>query len=429
MGYSFSGDIELVELTLVSSLGKVIDISHIAMEINIYQSLFKHYLRCDVAIGDALNLGNLMEGIPDENVPGGWTGGERLIVSYRENTDPSNDSETPIKKHMFVLYEMSNRIKNNDFSEQYIIQGISLEAFVTIPQKIRKSYGGKKGNTIQNMVKSVVNEYIYPNPISDLYAKVNIRKTIVIDDTVGLQKYVIPSLTVDNTIDFLANEADSDSHYPYYMFYEDSEGFKFRNIPNILKDINQNKKELPTFFYFMSNYFEASDDEDVQFDDQYKIIDFSVDKTTNILDNVKYGLYKSKNIQLDIINKKTNTVVFDYTKEKDKFESLQSGDFFGNVGSDDAIISLSTQDNLRDKKNSFKRQIFNSTMKVSIPGDSSLNVGDIINLNFYINNTIIEDQGLDKQLSGKYIITSLRQKINQTIFTTLLDVSKDVSLI
>jgi hypothetical protein len=427
MGYSFSGDIELVQLTLSNSSGQVIDISHIAMEVNIYQSLFKHYLRCDVAIGDSLNLGNILVGNEKENIPVGWTGGETLTIAYRENTDPSKDSEVPIKRHMFVLFEMTDRIKNNEFSEQYLIQGISLEAFVSIPQKIRKSYGGSEGNTIKNMIGSICNEYILPNPVSDLYSKVNIRKTVDIDETSGLEKYVIPSLSVDETIDFLANEADSESHYPYYVFYEDSEGFKFKNVPNLIQ--KKSEPNIPSYFYFMSNYFEATDDDDIKYEDQYKIIDFSVEKATNILENVTQGLYKAKNIKLDIINKKSEISVFDYQKEKGKFETLQRGDFFGEVGNDDVILSLSTKGNLRDKRNSLKKQIFNNVMNVSIPGDSSLNVGGIIELKFYINNSFTEDQGLDKQLSGKYIITNLRQKINTNIFTTQMTVSKDVSLI
>ncbi|MBC8548143.1 MAG: hypothetical protein H8D23_00695, partial [Candidatus Brocadiales bacterium] len=258
------------------------------------------------------------------------------------------------------------------------------------------------------------------------YAKSHIRKTVEVDETLGLERYVIPSLTVDETINFLADEADSAEHYPYFVFYEDSNGFKFKNVPDLIRNA---KKDLPTFFYFMSNYFEATDNEDVKYEDQYKIIDFSVEKTSNILDNTANGLYKAKNIKLDIINKKVTTSIFDYQKEKDNFETLQKGYHSGSVGSDDVILSLSTKDNLRDKKNSFKRQIFNNVMDVSIPGDSSLNVGDVIKLNFYINNTIIEDHGLDKQLSGKYIIANLRQKLNQNIFTTQLTVAKDVSLI
>lgn len=429
MDYAYAGDIELVELSLISSSGQVIDISHIALEVNIYQSLFKHFLRCDVAIGEALNLGNILKGNPKENIPGGWTGGETLMVAYREKTDPSKDSKVPIKRHMFLIYKASDRIKNNDFTEQYMLQCVSLEAFISLPQKIRKSYGGKRGNTISNMIKSICEKYLYSKPISDMYSRVNIRKENEIDETTGLRKFVIPTLTVDETIDFLANEADSDSHYPYYLFYEDSTGFKFRDIPKIMRNIKQYETELPTYFYFMSNYFEATNEEDVKYDDQYKIIEFEIIQTNNILEDVMFGLYKAKNIKLDIINKTAKTTVFDYQKEKENFETLQSGNFSGDVGNDDVMISLSTKDNLKDRRNSYKKQLFNSIMKLSIPGNSSLNVGGVINLNFYINNSIIEDQGLDKQISGRYIITELRQKINQNVFTTILTVAKDVSLI
>jgi hypothetical protein len=441
--YKFPGDVEIGDVTLIGTAGQGISIKNLVGEINIYQNIFDHYLQCDIAVSDSLNLNSVFKGFVEERIPTGFNGGEKLIISYRESVDASKNSEVPWKKHMFALYELSDKSRINEFTESYILSGISLEAYQTIPQKISKSYGGNGGNTISNMMNSIIEEYVYNNTLKDVYSAAKIQKSVTVDETSGLQRYVIPSLTVDDTIDFLANESDSADHYPYYVFYEDSNGFNFRNVPDLIK----NPTKIPTYFYFMSNMVESK--LDASGDDQYKITSYNISKTTNVLTNIKGGLFKSKTINLDILKKKNKEVIFDYTKEVDNFQKLQGGIVLGEV-SGDPVITLTTSRNGHDsdsnfqkenplpkrvnsiyhRKKSFQRQIFNNVMEVTIPGNSSLNVGGLIFLIFHTHNDIDTDHNqIDKYLTGRYLITKVRQKINDNVFTTVLECSKDVGLI
>lgn len=443
--YRFPGDVEITAATIVSSRGEVFDIRNMVLEINIYQSLFDHYLQCDIAISDALNLNNSIKGDEDKSIPGGFNGGEVLIISYRERTDASMDSEIPVKKHMFGIYETSDRSRINENTESYIISGISLEAYQTMPQTINKVYGRGPGNTITNMMKSIINEYVYTDVMRDQYRVAKIYKSVEVDDTSGLQKYIIPSLSVDETIDFLANEADSEDHYPYYIFYEDSSGFKFKNVSSLIDNASLDF----TYTHFMSNITESNTEDGVKYDDQYKIISYSIVKDNNILKNVSGGLFKSKTINLDILKKKTNAVVFDYEKESDKFTTVGNGKFNVEVNGT-PIVNLTTSRTNHDsdvlfqketplpkklntffsRKGSYQKQLFNKVIEISIPGNSTINVGGVIDLEFYIHNDIGTDKGqLDKLLSGSYLITKVRQKITDDVFTTLLECSKGNNLL
>lgn len=444
-GYRFPGDVEIISATIVSSRGEVFDIRDMVLEINIYQSIFDHYLQCDVVVEDALNLNNSIKGDYGEGIPGGFNGGEVLAISYRERTDASMDSKIPVKKHMFGIYETSDRSRMNENTESYIISGISMEAYQTIPQKINKAYGRDGGNTISNMLKSIIDEYVLNNTMKDSYRVAKIHKSVDIDETTGRHKYIIPSLSVDETIDFLANEADSADHYPYYVFYEDSNGFKFKNVPDLILDSPIDF----TYTYFISNVTESNTEEGVKFDDQYKIISYSILKDNNILENVKGGLVKSKTINLDILKKKSNKVVFDYNKESENFTNTSNGKFNIEVEGD-PIINLTTSrighdsdilfqkesplpkktNTFFSKKLSYKKQLFNKVIEVSIPGNSTINIGTVIDLEFYIHNDIGTDKGqLDKLLSGSYLITKVRQKITDDVFTTLLECSKGTNLL
>ena len=79
---------------------------------------------------------------------------------------------------------------------------------------------------------------------------------------------------------------------------------------------------------------------------------------------------------------------------------------------------------------SYNKQIFNNVVEVMIAGDSTKNVGGLIDLQFYINNTIGENKyEVDKTLSGQYLITKVRQKINAENFVTIMQCCKDSAML
>lgn len=438
-GYRFAGDVEIKSINLVLSGGRSLDISDMILEVNIYQNMFEHYLRGNFVVEDALNLNNIIKGNKEAGIAGGFNGGEYIIISYRERTDPGYKG-IAYKQHMFALYETSNRRRISEFNESYMLSGISAEAYQTIPQKINKAYGRGSGSTISKMIKSIVDEYVLTNDIKTIYRSARINKSLDIDETSGLHKYIIPSLSIDGSINFLANEADSIDHYPYYIFFEDSSGFKFKNVPQMIADAPIDF----TYTYFMSNVGESDTKEGVVQDDQYKIISYDILKDDNILSNVKGGLFKAKTINLDILKKNKKEVIFDYNKESDNFQTVSDGKFAVEVVGDPVINLISSRtghDNdvlfqketalpkktntTLNRKLSYGKQLFNKIIQVSIPGNSSINVGGLIDLEFFIHNNIGTDKGnLDKSLSGQYLITKVRQKITNDVFTTILECAR-----
>ena len=444
--YSFPGDVEIGEITIVSHGGEVFNITEMYLECNIYQSIFKHYLECEIAIHDALNINHEIKGNVDSAIASGFRGGEVLIVQYRERTDPSQDAKVPFKRHMFGIYEMSDRSKFNENSETYILSAISFEAFQTIPQKISKTYGARGGGKVSNMITSIIAEYILPETMLDNLASSNILKNVVVDETSGIDTFTIPNMSVDKTIDYLSREADSPDYYPLYTFYEDSNGYNFRNISKLVAE----PEVMDTYFYYPSNYEDATNNEELEASDEKKIISYDMIKDNNILENTKNGLFKSRTIGVDILRKKTTERKFEYIKEKDKFSTLNGSRFNVEVVGDPVLNvkyttfghdndSFFNNDNtvmpkkdfgIGNRKQSYFHQIFNNVMQVSIPGDSSKNVGEIIYLIFFLNNDIEANKyQIDKTLSGRYLITKVRQKITDDFFTTIMECSKDTNLI
>ena len=51
-GYKHAGDVDIRSFKLVSAGGQIIDIENITVDFSVYQSIFDHYLQCDLVIND-----------------------------------------------------------------------------------------------------------------------------------------------------------------------------------------------------------------------------------------------------------------------------------------------------------------------------------------------------------------------------------------
>jgi hypothetical protein len=435
-GYRFAGDIDVKNVSLVFSDGSLIDLGSITLEINIFQDLFKHYLECEVVISDALTIFS--------DSP--FTGGEILVVSYK-----TRDKSMEHRTHLFGIHTITDRQKIDEKIEAYVLNGISAEAYNTGVSKISRTYGQGKGNTISNMIKSIIDEYVYNSKTKGLYNNYNstlgvgVKKNIDVDSTNGVQKLVVPNMTVDATIDFMASESDCDGHAPYYVFYESTDGFNFKDVNTLVA-----ADAYQTYHWIPTNTKDLKREEDTVVKDFQKIQSFNIIRQSDILLNARNGLFRSKIINLDILRKNKKEVVFNYDNEYKKFNKLQPNKILGSSNDDSYIFmmqsrtghdsSIFADENVLPKrintfisrKKAFQRHIFNNVVEVSIPGDSDLTVGKVIDLNIPYSTTLEKLDGKqDKYLSGRYLVTKVRHKFGGKTgseYQTIIQCTKDTGM-
>lgn len=424
-GYRHAGDVEVESATLILSNQQVIDISELVAETNIYQDLFNHYIEADFVMNDSFNL-----------FAQGCSGTEIVEISFRNKVGPEASPQPEFIRHVFFVYEITDKQRISEFKEAYIMNCVSFERYQTIPEKISRSYGP---SSIKDMVQKINSEFIYNDSAKTFYRELskitNYTKTKegIFDETSGQFQYVIPNMVIDDAIDFLSSESDSSDHIPFYTFYEDANGFNFRNISNLISQpIAATYHHLPTKTDALERdaINDRQNDSAQNFDDTFKIISYNVVKQNNILQNTNSGMYKSKSIDIDIHRRKANISTFDYGKYSDKFKFIQNKILGGSDGS--PVVSLGTSrkghesdkllsvenhlpkrtDQTKPITDSYKRSIFNVVMEVIVPGSDTIIIGQMIELMFY--RTIGDEVRLDeydKYLSGKYLITKVRQKL------------------
>src|SRR6056300_1861301 len=190
-GYRFNGDVDVKTILYVSQAGQVDDITNLVLETNIYQDLFKHYMECELVVSDALSFLDSIAGVDGDQ--GGFNGGDVIVFSYK-----TKDSKMEYRDLVFGLYELSERSRDAEKRETYILNGISAEAYLTSENYISRSYGP---STVSTMVQKLIDEKIYTSKIKNLYrdyngaTKLSIQKEIKIDPSSGVRKLIVPYLS------------------------------------------------------------------------------------------------------------------------------------------------------------------------------------------------------------------------------------------
>ena len=411
-GYRHAGDIEVNTLQLISAGNQVIDLGELVVQLDLFQSLNDPFMRCEITLDDASAILN--------TIAGGFTGGELLVVSYK-----SADDSLETKTHVFVLHEVSGRTKLADNREVYMMNGSSVEMYQDVGYKVSRSFGSGNGALISEMVEQVVNEYLYNENAKAIYSltKADVEKTIEVDPTSGNQKYIAPMIRPTQLISRLSREADNENQNPYYFFYEDSKGFKFKDLTTLVS-----AEPIGQYVYQPKNF-----DEDTDF---YKINSYSVNRQNSFFRNVSDGMLKNRNYQLDIMRREWNVKDTTYEKVAGGFPKLQDSLAPGIVGEDSnpamfMTISRTGHDidsrfggeaPLPKKSSEFAgnslalgMHISNVELDVELPGDSEIDVGKTIILRIPSSSSTEDQNGADDiTLSGKYLITRCRHKTEGT---------------
>jgi len=407
-GYRHAGDIEVNTLQLISAGNQVIDLGELVVQLDLFQSLDDPFMRCEITLDDASAILN--------TIAGGFTGGELLVVSYK-----SADDNLETKTHVFVLHEVSGRTKLADNREVYMMNGSSVEMYQDVGYKVSRSFGSGNGALVSEMVEQVVNEYLYNENAKAIYslAKADVEKTIEVDPTSGNQKYIAPMIRPTQLISRLSREADNENQNPYYFFYEDSKGFKFKDLTTLVS-----AEPIGQYVYQPKNFDEGTD--------FYKINSYSVNRQNSFFRNVSDGMLKNRNYQLDIMRREWNVKDTTYEQVAGGFPKLQDSLAPGIVGEDSnpamfMTISRTGHDidsrfggeaPLPKKSSEFAgnslalgMHISNVELDVELPGDSEIDVGKTIILRIPSSSSTEDQNGADDiTLSGKYLITRCRHK-------------------
>ena len=429
--YRFPGDFILESLDYVNRDGEVFGLNVLYESVDIYQCIYQPFMKCEIAINDSAGFIN--------EQPQSVVGGEIIYIAFK-TSDPTME----VIRLAFLVNSIIARKRTSIGREQYIIEAYSAEHFMSIDRKISRAYGYPAGLKVSEIVQSIHDEYMNTEVIRNIYRflsqnerKVNKENYSVVrnDLTTGLHQCTFPNVNPIQAIRYLQKSAVSSDTASLFYYYENFKGFHFKSLEQLVTE----DAVFDEYEYYPS----------AQNTDSYKsgqnhffIKEMERVKDVDMTANMSAGLYASTMIEIDPLRKDFNRITFDY--ENESFETLNKLKVPGGAKSD-AVIHLKTsrrghdtdsffnsespissRDVLKDQKRaSYLRQITNSVIRLTLYGNSDINVGDTIECVFHNATSFEAGKEEDKYTSGKYLITDARHKIGKTDYLTIIECVKD----
>jgi hypothetical protein len=259
----------------------------------------------------------------------------------------------------------------------------------------------------------------------DIFGKLKSKRKITTDNTAGQLVTIVPGMTPFESMEFLAARAyDSNFKSSAFKFFEDADGYNFRNLESLITD----GKASP-FVYKQSPVAAVQSDAEAQ---QFDIQHLEIDTGKDVMAKVKSGMYASEAKEIDLINQTIVESTFLMREQFDEFEHLD--DDAMSIDSKKALTDhmqtvnttywlVRNIDSLREEPNFTeiipRRMFYLSSLdqvrcKLGIPGNSDLGVGKVIHLDILEQTARTETKEPEQKISGNYMITKVTHLIERT---------------
>lgn len=389
---------------------KSVDIAQGAVSLDYYEDIFSPTITATLKIinnGTTVDNQSIYNGLP-------LRGGERLILKVApnsQNVKTSLDFTTP-ERYLYVS-SISDVIAETN-RESFTLNLVSREAITNETIRVTKKYASS--SRIDESVRGILNEYLLANKIKQIdktsnpYGFVgNLRKPFTV--LIWLASKSVPE----------GNNANAG-----FVFYQTKEGFNFRSLDGL---IQQESKATYTYSQGSESY-----DGNSKIDNDFKILNYFVDKNQNMLEKLRLGAFSSQRMFFNPLNfTVTSPQDGEFTSEdykdvktlggKQKIPKVSdgSGKTFGDIPSriftqilDIGTIEKDVSKDLNSDPAKYQAQslvrynlLMTQTLSIIVPCNLDLNAGNVIECNFPKVNSSEDAKEYDTEVSGLYIIKEL----------------------
>lgn len=357
----------------------------------------------------------------------------------------------------FIVYSVSDvkyPQESNPTLLQYTLNFVSIPRVLTDGYRIMKGYRDGK---ISDYAKLVYNEYF-----KDQLERRNLKsKSFVAQLTDNNQHLVVPNFTPIETMLFFARHAfNNDSHTQTFRFFENRDKYFFATneyiksyygnlstgVQNYLNQLSE--LTLPDTHIFNYNYLPNITPQ-AQKMQMFNILNIDFGEKVNTINDIKYGAYKKKICQIDLLNG-TAQIIPTYSIQQDfsrntKNEKLAHSIGFINDVIPDKYIRYIIKDyavggeptgpeikpdmkysDLYDRKSSYLYHYKQNSIDITIYGRNDIVAGSVINLQLPIRKVISQNSAseIDTERSGYYLADSVQNIFNNKTYTQKITLSR-----
>lgn len=437
-------NIQIDDLTIVSRDGsKNESLLPYHTEIRVFESIYIPTLTADVVIVDPENI---IEKLP-------ISGGETVHLKLRTSTFP--DEPGACIQRSMVVASIINRSLDNDRQQVYTLKLASPEMMRDAANTINRAIPGEGGDTnTEAIAQKIFDEHIVLE-----------GRYLPDDDDNSL---IISGSPHDSSIQYISNSWSPFENMQYickkiqaadvkgndFFFFESNKNYYLTSIQHLIlegknsyfEEYSYKPPSLPLNNRQEGNY------NSMKLPDYFsRIEEIEIPRTINLLEGSISGYYSSNIQAYDMFNKKFKYFTLDIHDDFNNFVSTDdnnpvprgiSKDITSYTSvkllnsytwnnpeqsqgvNDDALPSHYSSDATRKQYiNSFNDYQF----LITVPGRTDIEVGRAIKLDYPQPRSKGNEDSYeeDKVLSGMYIITEIKHKINPVSYTMTLRITKN----
>jgi hypothetical protein len=408
---------------------KVVDLRLGVASIDYYEDIFSPTITARIVVA---NTSESVAGSDNEGNPNGplqsiynglpLRGGERvsLKIAGNSSTNPGLDFASDPEDYFYVS-SITNVLSESQ-KESFTLNLVSREAITNETSRV-----GKKYNTtspIHSSVRDIIENYL------------KTTKIVQIDDAQNKYGFIGNRRKPFTLLTWLSSKAvptSSKKSSAGFLFYQTQDGFNFRSIDGLITQEKRKTFNGDSFTYTYSDVNQSDYDRD----NSFSILQYSTNRNQNLLEKLRLGTYSSLRIYYD-------PYTFSFTREGEGVFTQKN--YLGknknpkNLGQDLELPKISNSSNLGlgdvpsriitqildvgtlEKDVSFDKNsdpseyqsqalmryntLFTQTLSMTIPSNTNLRAGDIIECEFP--KIVLSDGNeFDDEQSGLYMIKEL----------------------
>ena len=441
------GNLNIEECTITAHSGSKFSFidptANMLAELNLYEDMWNKFMTGDLVIKDSSNL--------ITNAP--IMGGE--IITLKMRTPTMDDHPSKVINKSFQVYSIRNRSLNQDREQIYVLQFCSVEMMMDSSFILQQRF---KGNT-EDIIKKIYEDYIVEarNPMEQDQSNV-----LVVGDTPHTSNvsFIANNWTPTQTLDYMTKYIKGASGTGAdFIFFESNKGMYYTSIQSLIKS---QRDTLFDEYVYAVNGLElprrsvGDYTSDILPQGWVTIEKMSIPRTIDILDGQMTGYYSQTVRAYDLFTKERVEAKIDIREDFDLFEHTEPGipvpeGTVRNPYSMTTMKVLNSANNTTQSYNIpgskggngdnenvvgselFRSNYFNSLQdykfEVDVPGRTDIEVGRMIYISYPSPTSKTEDLDyddlFDRQLSGKYLVTAIRHKIDTVGYVMKMEIVKN----
>lgn len=367
---------DIKKIDIINASGVRINLIPVFKTINIYQDLFSSVMNGNIYLEDG---NKLMQLLP-------ITGEETIEITFRTN------ESFDYSEYTFACFN-TRKSEQNNTAQEIIIEFVSPEYIKTKQFYMAKHLNGEP--------KDIINKLLSPFT----------NKKIISDENFSLINYTMPNATVFETINAIMTRIESFS-YPdakNQLFYENQLGFNISTFDYILK-------KQPKLYSFVKEY-DKNKDEDIKIN---TLLSFNIIEAQDTLKKIDTGYFGDTTRVLNLEDRDFTVMNNVQSKTKNNDDKMEQLGY--NSGHNKLQIAPinDTRKNVGKRYTDLSKIINSAKIRSDCPGNSSLNVGDVIQCDIPLS----EQNKFDNLMSGNFVISAICNTITRDQFDTCLELLK-----